>query len=192
MIFAAFLGAVIALLPILVWELWWRPVRYRQLIARTLRVEITFARDRVVAVQKWMAKTPGHPIPTDFKIATFAWDSVAENVAELDERVMKAVYRTYNDFHDLNGLAARFAMMDEAQRKLPRDDEFEQLRFDAICENIQHHFGRRAPSTVELANVSIEELGRVIRESGLHRRLAERWRRSRPARFFQRGRSKKG
>src|SRR4051812_4125154 len=98
-------GPLLALIPILVWELVVKPRREEKQLARTLRREIQYNLDLLESADEADPKHSIIALPSRFKCSTVGFDTLASRTAELPVDLGTKVIFLYNGFWRLNRLA---------------------------------------------------------------------------------------
>jgi hypothetical protein len=100
-------GALIALVPVFVWELVLRPQRERFQVAKLLRVEIQVNLRMLIRTRIWREESP-KGIVRDFFTTRIALEALAGRMGELPARVLDDVLRLYRSLEQLDTISERY------------------------------------------------------------------------------------
>jgi hypothetical protein len=99
------LGPLLALIPILVWELGIKPWKVRQHVAQLLLAEFRINLREIGGVMAMRADTPG-TVPVNITFSRVAFDALAADVGELEASTAHRVVRFYSGLARIEGIAA--------------------------------------------------------------------------------------
>lgn len=159
---AAFLaGPLLALIPILAWELGIKPRREAKQLARTLRREIQYNLDLLEAADECDPRHSIIALPSRFKCSTIAFNALASRTAELPTSLGTKMIFLYNGFWRLNLLAEDHDTL-ITQYKLTQQDTAGSVQYSGHLEMLAEAIRDQRQQSLRGAREVLEQLDSIV------------------------------